>query len=288
MLLLRDAVDALLRLVRHQVTTLAELARAHRDTPMVARTLTQHAVPTTFGAKVASWLDGVLDAYDDLGALSFPVQLGGAGGTLAALVELGRDPEAARAALARDLGLAPAPPWHTRRRPVTRVGDALTACTDAWGRLANDVLTLSRPEIGELSEGAGGGSSTMPHKANPVLAVLVRRAALGAPQLAATLHLAAADQADERASGAWHLEWDTLRLLTRRTLVAADQTAALVRDLRVHPERMAATLAAAGEGVLAEQRSMAAHAGHDPAPTYVGVAPALVDAAVVRAEEALR
>ena len=83
------------------------------------------------------------------------------------------------------------------------------------GRIARDVLELSRPEIGELAEGRGGGSSSMPHKANPVLSVLVRRAALTTPQLAATLHLAAADQVDERADGAWHAEWDTLRLLRR-------------------------------------------------------------------------
>ena len=79
------------------------------------------------------------------------------------------------------------------------------------------MLTLGRPEIGELSEGAGGGSSTMPHKANPVLSTLVRRAALTTPQLAATLHLAAAGSVDERADGAWHAEWATLRTLLRRT-----------------------------------------------------------------------
>ena len=107
------------------------------------------------------------------------------------------------------------------------------------------MLVLARPEIGELSEAVGGGSSSMPHKHNPVLSVLVRRAALTTPQLAATLHLAAADQVDERADGAWHAEWDTLRLLARRTAVAASQTADLLAGLQVHPDRMAANLAAA-------------------------------------------
>ena len=107
------------------------------------------------------------------------------------------------------------------------------------------MLVLGRPEIGELSEAAGGGSSSMPHKANPVLSILIRRAALTTPQLAATLHLAAADQVDERADGAWHAEWETLRLLARRTAVAASQTAELLEGLRVHPDRMAANLAAA-------------------------------------------
>jgi 3-carboxy-cis,cis-muconate cycloisomerase len=131
------------------------------------------------------------------------------------------------------------------RRPVTRAGDALVATTDGCGRIARDVLELSRAEIGELSEARGGGSSSMPHKANPVLSVLVRRAALTTPQLAATLHLAAAEQVDERADGAWHAEWDTSRLLARRTAIAADQTADLLAGLRVHADRMAANLAAA-------------------------------------------
>ena len=112
--------------------------------------------PRPSASRSPTWLTAVLDAYDDLSGLTFPVQVGGAAGTMAAAVELGLDPEAARARLAGDLGLADAPAWHTVRSTVTRAGDALVRCTDAWGRIANDVLTLSRPEIGELSEGAGG------------------------------------------------------------------------------------------------------------------------------------
>lgn len=288
MVLLRDAVGTARADLETQVEVLVRLAAEHRETPMVARTLTQHAVPTTFGLKVATWLTGVLDAHDDLGRLTFPVQLGGAAGTLAAVVELGRDVAQARDGLAHDLGLSPAGPWHTTRRPVTRVGDALVACTDAWSRIANDVLTGSRPEVGELAEGSGGGSSTMPHKANPVLSVLVRRAALTTPQLAATLHVAAADQADERAPGGWHAEWDTLRTLTRRVVTAGAQTSDLLSGLRVHPDRMAATLAAAHDDVHAEQRVMADLAGHAPEGAYLGQAAELVDTVITRAQEALR
>ncbi|MGB0099454.1 MAG: lyase family protein [Nocardioides sp.] len=258
------------------VQRLVGLAVEHRDTPMVARTLTQHAVPTTFGFRVAAWLTAVLDTLEGLDRLSFPAQLGGAAGTRAALVELGIE--------------APAgvPRWHTTRAPITRVGDALVGCTDACARIANDVLTMSRPEIGELAEGSGGGSSTMPHKANPTLSVLIRRAALTTPQLAATLHVAAAQQLDDRADGGWHAEWATLRDLARRTLVAVSQTADLVVGLRVHPDRMAATLAAAGDAVLAEQRSMAAAAGHEPAASYLGDAGGYVDEVVARAREVRR
>ncbi len=288
MLITRDAARSLHGMLDRQVETLVVLARTHRDTPMVGRTLTQHAVPTTFGLKAATWLSGLLDARDDLDGLSFPVQCGGAAGTLAAMVELGLDPVQARAGLADRLGLGAAPPWHTNRTAVTRIGDALVRCTDAWSRLANDVLTLSRPEIGELTEGSGGGSSTMPHKANPVLATLVRRAALTTPGLAATLHAAAADQSDERAAGAWHAEWATLRTLVRRVLVAGDQSGDLLAGLRVHPERMAQTLRAAGDAVHAEQRNLADTVGRAPAGAYLGEAGALVDAVLARAQEGSR
>jgi 3-carboxy-cis,cis-muconate cycloisomerase len=235
MLLVRDAVEAVVDHFGRAVEALGRLAAEHGDTAMAGRTLTQPALPITFGDKVAAWRAGVADATADLDALAFPVQVGGPVGTV----------REGAADLAGRLGLADAPAWHTQRRPITRAGDALVAATDACGRIARDVLVLGRPEIGELGEAVGGGSSSMPHKANPVLSVLVRRAALTTPQLAATLHLAAADQVDERADGAWHAEWDTLRLLARRTAIAASQTAELLQELRVHPDRMAANLAAA-------------------------------------------
>jgi 3-carboxy-cis,cis-muconate cycloisomerase len=294
-LALRDAVTAVRGELAAQVRRLADLADAHRATPMVARTLTQHAVPTTFGLKAAGWLTGVLDAGDDLAALAWPVQVGGAAGTLAAAVELAGDrADPVQSALdlasgvAGRLGLSPAAPWHTTRATLTRAGDALVGATDAWGHLANDVLVLSRPELGELSEGRGGGSSTMPHKANPVLATLVRRAALTTPQLAATLHLAAAEQVDERADGGWHVEAATVRTLGRRAVVAARQTTDLLAGLRVHPDRMGATLAAARDDVHAEQAGLAALTGRTAEGPYRGASDRLVDGVLDRARATLR
>ncbi len=290
MMCAREAVNRIRDALREQVVLLSELAERHRETPMVARTLTQHAVPTTFGLKVAQWLTGVLDAYDDVAALVLPVQVGGAAGTMAATTELaGHLPDPVQVAtglameLATGLGLTPSTPWHTSRATVTRIGDAATRATDAWGRIANDVLTLSRPEIGELSEGVGGGSSTMPHKANPVLSTLVRRAALTAPQLAATLHLCAADAADERSAGAWHAEWATLRDLLRRCVVTGEQTTELLSGLQVHEVRMAETLTRTGEDVHSEQRSMATLAGRAPAEAYVGATSPFLEAPLARA-----
>jgi 3-carboxy-cis,cis-muconate cycloisomerase len=184
---------------------------------------------------------------------------------------------------ARSLGLAGRPPWHTSRATITRVGDALASCTDAWGRMANDVLTLSRPEIAELAEAVAegrGGSSAMPHKTNPILSVLVRRAALAGPPLAAQLHLASADARDERPDGAWHTEWSTLRTIARRAVVAADQTTELVRGLTVDADRMRAN-AAAAEDLLAEARSVAARSGGGATvgrpEEYLGATDLLID-----------
>ena len=281
----RDAVVAVRGDLAAQVRRLVDLATEHRDTPCIARTLTQPAVPTTFGAVVAGWLQGVLDAADALAGLRWPAQLGGAAGTLSALVELvGREAaHAVRREHARALGLDLVPPWHTSRAPLTRVGDAVVTATDAWGHVARDVLALGRPELGELRDGSGGGSSTRPHKANPTLPVLVRRAALAAPALAATLHSASADQVDQRADGGWHAEWATLATLLRRTVVAASQTRELLDGLEVRPDAMAARLDSVRDDVLAEQRSMAELAGRAPGPDPTGLAGDLVDEVLDRA-----
>lgn len=287
MLMAQDAVAQLKVDLRGQAERLAALATTHRGTPMVARTLTQHAVPTTFGLKAAQWLAGVLDAYDDLDRLVFPVQIGGAAGTHAAVVELGGSPQDVVVQVAQRLDLAPSAPWHTRRTPLTRLADALVRCTDAFGRVAEDVLTLSRPEIGELGEGGGEDPAAVPGSRSPVLSVLVRRAALTTPMLAATLHVAAAQHNDDRADGAWHAEWAPLRDLVRRTVVAASHTFDLVADLHVDAGRMATTLHGAREQVGAEQWSMAELVGRSPSFAYLGIATELVDSVLERAKVTL-
>jgi 3-carboxy-cis,cis-muconate cycloisomerase len=298
MLALRDVVDDLISQLTEQISTLSALASAHRATPMVARTLTQHAAPTTFGAKAAGWLNGVVDAHQRLSAVVTPAQFGGAVGTCSATTELATllagaaDPlEVAHRVVrsaASSLGLEYRLPWHTTRTPITAAADALVGCTDCWGRIASDVVTLVRPEIAELSEpasGQRGGSSSMPHKRNPVLSILIRRAAMAAPQLAATLHVAAALANDERPDGSWHAEWDTLRTLARRTVVAGSQCAELLAGLDVHVGQMARNLAAVD--VLGEQRAIAELAGKEPSATYFGAVDRLIDESLQRAERTL-
>lgn len=242
---------------------LERLAAAHRDTPMPGRTLTQHAVPTTFGLKAAGWRALVLDARDRLRAVrgALPVQLGGAAGTLAAFSDGGdaAGPDLV-AAYAGELGLAePLLPWHTLRTPVADLAGALAFTAGALGKAAADVLTLSRTEIGELAEGSGGGSSAMPHKANPVRATLIAAAARRAPGQAATLYGSLTAE-DERPAGAWHAEWEPLRDLLRLVGGAARDAAELTEGLRVFPSAIRNHLGTTG-GLIVSERLAAVAAG---------------------------
>jgi 3-carboxy-cis,cis-muconate cycloisomerase len=249
---------------------LARLAEEHRHTPMAARTLTQHAVPTTFGLKAAGWLTLVLDARDRLrhvlGAL--PVQVGGAAGTLAAYVEYARaagvavdgHATALTEGIAAELGLqAPSASWHTQRTPLVDLGWVAVTVTGALGKIAVDVLGATRTEVGELVEPAGersGLSSAMPQKRNPVLATLLVSAARQAPGYAQMLGLAMLSE-DERSAGGWQAEWQPLREALRLTGGAARTAAELVPGLRVLPERMAANLSTGGGTIVSERLNVA-------------------------------
>lgn len=241
------------------VAALADLADTHRATPMAARTLTQHSLPTTFGRKAAGWLVLVADARGFLTAVAsaLPAQLGGAAGTLASFHELapGRELEIVDR-FAAHLGLASPPvPWHTMRTPVLRLADALAGAAAQLGKVSADVSLLARTEIGELHEATGGGSSAMPQKQNPARSVLINAAARRAPGLAAELQRSAS-AVDERPDGAWHAEWQTLRELLRATGGAAHLAADLLTGLQVDTQRMRQNLAITGPLIVSERVSL--------------------------------
>ncbi len=247
-----------LRLVEVELTG---FAREHAGDVAAARTLTQHAVPTTVGLRAAVWLRGVRRATDRLETVTtdLPAQLGGAGGTLAAIVESVGTDAASRLSspFAGALGLAvPDAPWHTNRWPVTELGDALVQAIDAVGKIATDIATLSRTEIAEVAEGAAGGSSAMPQKRNPSGSVLIRSAALRAPQLGATLHLASALAVDERPDGSWHAEWPTVRELLRLALGASANGARVIAGLSVDRAAVARNLELTGALIVSERLSL--------------------------------
>ena len=238
----------------------ADLARRYVDTPMAGRTWMQQATPVSFGLKAAGWLAALdrarrrlLAALDETQVLQF----GGATGTLAALGSKG---PAVADALAERLGLAAAEtPWHAHRDRLAQLGCALGVATGTTGKIGRDLGLLAQTEVGEAWEqpAAGrGGSSTMPHKRNPVGASVALAAATRAPGLVATL-LGTMLHEHERGLGVWQAEWDALPDLVVASAAGACAVADTLGGLMVDPHRMRRNLDAAGGLPLAESVAMA-------------------------------
>lgn len=230
----------------------ADLAEQHRNTLMAGRTLLQQALPTTFGLRAAGWLHGLDTAIGKLDAARerLAVQFGGAAGTLASL---GDDGVRVAAAMASRLGLSePVLPWHTERTRIADVGSALATTAGAIGKVAKDITLLAQTEVGEVSEAAGGGSSTLPHKQNPVAAISALAGTARAPGLASTL-FSAMTQELERAAGHWHAEWRTLTELLTVTGSAAHWLRVSLSGLRIHTDRMRSNVDITGGLLLTER-----------------------------------
>lgn len=216
----------------------ARLAAEHRSTPMAARTLLQQAVPTTFGYKAAVWLAGVREARAGLEQLDFPAQLGGAAGTVAAYGEQGAEVQAGFAAELRLV--QPLVPWHTNRAPIVRLASALAGAARVSGKIGLDVVLLAQTEVAEVAEAEPGGSSAMPHKRNPVRAVLARACSRGAHGYLNVL--IEGEHEHERAAGAWQAEWAALSgalSLSGGAVAAARES---LTGLQVDSERMRANI----------------------------------------------
>jgi 3-carboxy-cis,cis-muconate cycloisomerase len=272
MLLAARTLTRIERDLSRVAAALAALAREHRATPMAARTLAQHAVPTTFGLKAAGWLGSVLDASDRVRRTNagLPAQLGGAAGTLAAYQEYARGTAAGgsgpghgielAARFAAELGLRePDAPWHSLRIPMCDIGWTLSAVTGVLGKFALDVQGMSRTEVGEVGEPLAGGrgvSSAMPQKRNPVLATLVVTASRQLPAYASVLAQSMLAE-DERAPGAWHAEWQPLREVLRSASGAAHTAAELAEGLEVFPENLRRNLHLTGGSIVSERLNVA-------------------------------
>ena len=250
MLLARRAMDVTLADLGPAASAAAALADAHRGSVMIGRTLLQQAVPVTFGLTAAGWLSGLDAALSGLRTVRserLAVQFGGAAGTLASL---GPDGPRVAALLAAELGLANPPlPWHTERLRIIDAATALARVTAVTGKIARDVTLLAQNEVGEVREGdpRRGGSSSMPHKNNPVASIAILGCARQVPGLLATL-VASAEQEHQRAAGAWHAEWEPFTVVANLASSAAAWTNDLLSGLRVDTARMAANLEAANAG----------------------------------------
>jgi len=255
MLTLRAGIDVLLADVDRAIAGFVKLARTHRKTAVVARTWLQHALPMPFGLKVAEYAAALHRSKLRLARLrseTLALQFGGAAGTLAALGDKGL---AVAEALARELKLPlPEAPWHTHRDRIAEAASVLAILSGTCGKIARDVSLMMQTDVGEAFEPAGagrGGSSTMPHKRNPVAAASALGAATMAPNLAATI-LAAQVQDHERSAGPWHAEWPTLPALLLVTSGALAAIVDIAEGLEVDVARMRANLDTTHGLIMAE------------------------------------
>jgi len=260
MLGLRAAINALTIDLDRAIAGFAQLARQHRETVMVGRTWLQHALPMPFGLKLAEYAAALNRSRGRLKRLlgeTLALQFGGAAGTLAALGDKGFK---VAEHLANELSLPlPDAPWHTHRDRIADVASVLAILTGTCGKIARDVSLMMQTDVAEAFEPAAegrGGSSTMPHKRNPVAAASALAAATMAPNLAATI-FAAQVQEHERSAGPWHAEWPTLPTLQLVTSGALAAIADIAEGLEVDAARMQANLGTTHGLIMAEAVAMA-------------------------------
>jgi 3-carboxy-cis,cis-muconate cycloisomerase len=238
---LREALELISADIEELCGALAQMAHQHRDTPIVARTLMQHAIPTTLGMKFAGWLDALMrhrERFRQMQKRCLTLQFGGAAGTLAALGAQG--PVIAKH-FSEHLKLSlPQIPWHSHRDRLSEIATTLGLLTGTLGKIAQDIALHMQTEIDELREPAEenrGVSSTMPHKRNPVACAIILAAATRVPGLVATM-LSAMPQEGERGLGGWHAEWDTLPEIVCLTAGALHHLTYVVPRLEIDVNRM--------------------------------------------------
>jgi 3-carboxy-cis,cis-muconate cycloisomerase len=262
---LKEALTLLSGRLEAVIAALTAQAAAHRGLVMAARTRSQIATPTAFGLKVATWLAPLLRHRDRLAQLRprlEVVQLGGAAGTLAALGDHGI---AVMEGLAAELGLAAPPlPWHGQGDTMAELGGWLSLLTGSLGKMGEDLVLLGQAEIGELTVGGGGGSSTMPNKSNPVAAETLVALARFNAGMVGTLHQSLI-QRHERDGAAWPLTWLALPPMLMATAGALGHAVRMASGLAPDAARMAENLDATHGLVLAEAATfLLAH--HMPRP----------------------
>jgi 3-carboxy-cis,cis-muconate cycloisomerase len=255
MLTLRAGIDALLTDIDRAIAGFARLARQHRNTAVVARTWLQHALPMPFGLKLAEYAAALHRSRSRLTHLkrdTLALQFGGAAGTLAALGNNGWN-VAEKLSEILQLPL-PEAPWHSHRDRIAEAASVLAILAGTCGKIARDVQLMMQTDVAEAFEPSGegrGGSSTMPHKRNPVAAASALAAATMAPNLAATIFAAQVGD-HERSAGPWHAEWPTLPSLLLVTSGALAAIVDIAEGLEVDAARMRANLEATGGLIMAE------------------------------------
>ncbi|MDR6548158.1 3-carboxy-cis,cis-muconate cycloisomerase [Chryseobacterium rhizosphaerae] len=235
---------------------LFNLTKKYRNTLMIGRTLLQQAKPITFGLKTALWLESIRRIEQQLQSTKshiLRVQLAGAVGSRSKKLS-----EEVLQAFSRQLDLAYSVAWHTERDPIAFFASELGVLSGFLGKISKDISLLMQTEVGEAFEGKAegkGGSSTMPHKRNPVTCAAILANTTRTPQLVATI-LSAMPQEHERSAGLWHAEWETLTDLCRLTAGSLEKTVELLMDLEIDTEQMKHNLELTKGLIFAENVSL--------------------------------
>ncbi len=236
---------------------LVEKTSTYRNTPMIGRTLLQQARPITFGLKTAGWLESIArtqERIEEVKKRLLVVQLAGAVGSGNAQIS-----SEVQQIFAQNLGLKPAFSWQSNRDTFAEWANVLGILTGTLGKIAKDVSLLMQTEVGEVYEGAAegkGGSSTMPHKRNPVTCAAILANAHRMPHLVATV-LSAMPQEHERSAGLWHSEWEVLTQIMTLTAGTVERAIELIEGLEVDEKRMLANLELTQGLIYAENVSLA-------------------------------
>lgn len=240
-LLIRDAVEWFLQEIDTIISTLRKITSEHKKTVMIGRTLMQHAKPITFGLKTSAWLEGIWRSKKRIEQLkrALKIQLAGPVGSRNEYLT-----ENVIDKFAKALSLETAFSWHTQRDQLAEWVTTLGILSSQLGKIASDLLLLMQTEIGEISETSNantGGSSSMPHKHNPVHCNAILANAHRIPHLVATF-LGSMLQQNERSAGLWHAEWETLESVFRLTAGSLKKCATLFDSLEVNTDQMLANV----------------------------------------------
>ncbi len=211
---------------------LEDLAEAHGAQSLMAHTRMQVALPTTWGAKLASWgepLQRHLRALTGMRRSLLVIQLGGPVGDRGSFEGFG---DAIAAGMAKRLDLGLATPWQAQRDPIAALGNLLALIAGTLGKIGVDVTLLAQNEIAALTLAGGGGSSAMAHKSNPVNAEVLVALARQVAGLSGTLNQALVHE-NERSGAAWTLEWLTLPQMLVSTGASLRLAQKLVEQIRI-------------------------------------------------------
>lgn len=256
----RDALDVVEFQLRHAYAASLELAEKYRAEVMIGRTWLQQALPITFGHKAARWASSFkrdLDRLEQMKARVLTAQLGGAVGSLASLLDQGSTVVEAYAA---QLNLSvPTCTWHGERDRIIETAGFLTIVVGNTGKMARDWSLMMQTEIAEVFEPTAkgrGGSSTMPHKRNPVAAASILAAANRVPALMSSMYQSMV-QEHERSLGAWHAEWLALPEIFQLCAGALQRTVEVLQGLEVNSKNMQRNIETTQGLIMAEAVMMA-------------------------------